>query len=340
MKKGIVAFILALNLILSACGSTGGGSSQREQAAFTEKYNAYIELLNFSTGRWLYGVLSVYYDTFGYDIEPIPVDKDFTNGFIFTSGDADTPNLHEMYSKNYETPRKLADSNPDFGEADVAAHRLADALEALMRTYFIDVDTYYSSGEYLKDDYAKTSDLHLEMINGYIEFLDAIDYFSMAFTEVILEYEGQDLEVFKERGWDIHYHMLSTILTARKISNMFQKLDAQGIDFLDADLSEYEPLYDQLVADIEELASIYNDEDKHTKENLTGMQVNRISFFVSTAQSLETAATDTLNMIKAGTENIPNELTGSVTTPGRNMPMYRFDQRLDSLIDYYNQVIS
>ncbi|MCL2045437.1 MAG: YiiG family protein [Oscillospiraceae bacterium] len=338
MKMKIIAIFLVLSLSLSACATSGGRLS--EEAALTEKYNAYIELLNFCTGRWFYGVVSSYFSTFGYDYEPNEVDKDFTNGFIFSSDVDNPPDLMEMYSYHYETPRRLADESPSFGEADEAAHRLADALEALMNIYFVTINDYYSSGEYIDDNYAKTGEYHVEMLMNYIEFLDATDYFAVVFSDVILEYEGQDLEVFKERGWDIHYYMLSIILTSRKISNMFQKLDLQGIDFLDADISEYEPLYEQLISDIAELILIFNDDGKHRTENLSGMQINRLSFFVSTAQTLETAASDTLNMIIAGTEDIPNELTGHLTTGGRNLPMYRFNQRLDSLIDYYNQIIS
>ena len=338
MKKRIISAALVLCVTTTACASRGSRLS--EEAAFTEKYNAYIELLNFASGRWFNSVVDVYFGYFGYDMMPNATDADFTGGFLFSRGTSETPDLFELYSKEFETPRKLVNSSPSFGAADDDALILADAMEALMHLYFVTINDYYESGDYKEDNFAKAGEYHVEMLLSYIDFLDALESFSISFEEVILEYQGKDLEVFQKQGWDIHYYMLKIVLTARQISNMFQLLNSQNIDFLDADINAFEPLYDSLISDINELFLIYGNESKHSAENLSGMQVNRLTFFVQTAQDLETAATDTLNMIKAGTTDIPNEYSGQVTTGGRYQPMSNFDRRLDILIDYYNQVIS
>lgn len=55
---------------------------------------------------------------------------------------------------------------------------------------------------------------------------------------------------------------------------------------------------------------------------------------------MRVAATDTYNMIKAGTTDIDNELTGKATTGGRNYPPGRFDDSLKRLIGEYNQFVS
>ena len=52
MKKKLIACFLVLSMFLAACLGGCGNYRAVKAAAHAEKYYAYVELLNFSTGMW------------------------------------------------------------------------------------------------------------------------------------------------------------------------------------------------------------------------------------------------------------------------------------------------
>lgn len=341
MKKRLILKTLCMTLLLSACSSMEGklteltnSVSNNEQVNDIDKYNSYIDLLNYHNG-WLAGMTQVYFENFGID-EKIDPDADYET-FTLDGKDVDIYDIHKDTSKK---PREYASSEPDYGESDDKMLVFCDKMDAFMKLYFNDVNDYYTNKEYEKDNLARGQELHEQMIKSYTEMLDAADGFLIVFSDKMIEEESADLPKFKEVGYDIHYYALSVLLKGREISNMFRKLEEEGTDFLEADLEQYQQLYDEFINNIIELDKIYNDSSKQSKEGYAAINASFLGQFVDTSKMMQTYATDTLNMIKAGTTEIENEMTGKVTTGGRTYPMSEFDRLLEMLIGQYNQSVS
>ena len=338
---------VAVSTVLSAC--TGGSSADATSptievsAAGTntpdlseitnehiEKHNAYIDLVNF-TSSWLDGMMVGYFSRFGWDDEP-----DTTQEWAGFGG----VDMIAMHGSRTDLSRHLAVSGPSFGLADEKMILLCDAYDNIVNLYFDQMHRYFEDSEYLADNFEGFREMHLRMNMYYDQMWDALEDFYEAFQPILIAFQGADLPIFAEQGLWIRYHTLSLVLVGMEMSNLFHARAGQGIDFLDVDLNEYQPLYDRFIAHLEALTDIYSDQEQLAFERFSSVQSNHLSLFFSTAQQMEVAATDTLNMIIAGTEDIENELTGRVTTGGRNMPMGRFDTRLDQLIGRYNQTIN
>jgi len=332
--KALISIVLIFSLLLASCGFWGAmNDGNSESRADTEKHNSYIELINFAT-RWFDAVLLVYFNSFGDEDEP-NIDVNFSDGFFF--GDTD---MYAMYRSITEPARRFAASEPSYGLADEKMIRLCNVLDALIKLYFYEINSYYNSQEYMRDNFEQGRLLHTRML-AYTDALHiALEDFIIAFQPIMIVRQGSDLPRFEEHGAMIRFYSLRLVLTGIEISLLFERLELEGIDFLDADLAEYEPLYDLFVSDLEALRAIYTDQRRQREEGFTSMQAQSLNLFVSHAQQMEVAATDTLNMIRAGTTEIENELTGLVTTGGRNNPVSRFNQRLTRLIGQYNNTIS
>jgi hypothetical protein len=176
------------------------------------------------------------------------------------------------------------------------------------------------------------------MWNAYTAFAETRDNFTSAFTTQILAKEYEGLDELKEQGNLIHYYTRVLIMDSRAIDDMFLELEYEGIDFLDADLDKYDPLYNQFKSDLHSLQEVCNSAQLE-RERYTSSQSSFLNQFLGAADTMLVAATDARNMIAAGSEDIENELTGKVTTGGRNYPIDRFRQRMERLISAYNNSI-
>jgi hypothetical protein len=331
-------------LILTSCGLLPGtlfGDTESETPAFleadndVEKYNAYMEFLNF-TNNWYEAMCYIYFDEFGVEYEPdIPDDFD---GFTLDGYDKSI-SVYEMYSDETEAPREYQSGKPDYGETDTHMLLFCDAFDRLNELYFRDINAYYTDREYEFDSFEKGRLFHMRMLEEYEAFADARDNFTSAFSAQILAKEYEGLDELKEQGNLIHYYTRVLIMDGRAIDDMFLELEELEIDFLDANFYHYERLYGRFKSDIIAFKEIYTDAQLE-KEGYTGLQSSFLDQFLEASDMMLVAADDLLNMIAAGSEDIDNELTGMVTTGGRNYPMDRFRQRMEWMISTYNNSIS
>jgi hypothetical protein len=327
-NKKLALFCICALLLLSSC-KTPIEAEKTE----TEKYNAYIELLNFQTG-WFAGVTKMYFSTFG-DKEELEVKKNF-NGFTL---DKDSVKIYEIHNKHTAKPRKYLDEKPSYGEADVKMRELCDKFDAFVDLYLRDVNAYYTNKEYEQDNFVKGRQFHKQMLADYAGLNKSMSVFVAALSPKMLEKEEAELPSLKEQGYMVHYYALSTLLDGKKIMYFFQALGGEGDSFLQADPDKYQKLYDSFNTNVEALKVAVKDEAQMKKEGYTAMNSNFLNQFIDTTGRMQTAATDTLNMIKAGTTQVDNELTGKATTGGINNPTSRFNDRLNTLIGNYNQSI-
>lgn len=325
-------------MILASCSTIFtqlDSNTMIEKEADIEKYNSYIEFLNFQNG-WFDAVVETYFSTFGIE-EELTIKADF-KGFTLDPVEGQTIyGIHHGF--HTEKPLQYLKAKPDYGEADDIMPILCDKFEAFLTFYFRDVNEYYKNKEYEKDNFEKGRQFHKKMITDYSELIDVANNFLMAFSSKMLENEAAELPYLKANGYDIHYYALSLLLNAKKISNMFENLEREGKTFLEADLVQYKELFDAFNDDVEAFKLIYKDEARLKQEDYGQINIAFLNQFATTAEMMQTSATDALNMIKAGTTEIDNELTGKVTTGGVNNPISRFNARSDMLISQYNQSI-
>lgn len=331
-KRKIAVFCICAIMLLSSCGYSE--KTVMGQQKETEKYNSYIELINFQTG-WFAGVVKMYFNKFG-ENEELMVGKNF-NGF---SLDVESISIYETHSKHTQKPRKYLEAAPSYGEADEKMRILCDKFDAFVDLYLRDVNAYYTNKEYEQDNFAKGRQFHKQMLAEYTGLIQALDVFTVAFSPKMLEKEESTLPSLKEEGYMIHYYALGTLLDGKKIMYFFQAVEDEGESFLEADPAKYQELYDSFNTNVEALKVAVKDQDHLQKEGYKPMNITFLHHFIETAGRMQTAATDTLNMIKAGTTEIDNELTGKVTTGGINNPTRRFNDRLSALIGHYNQSIN
>ncbi|MCI8649977.1 MAG: YiiG family protein [Anaerotruncus sp.] len=337
-KIRLLAVCLALALCVCGCSmkmpdlSAVTGANKTD----TEKFNVYIDFQNYCQGKWLDAVVRMYFEQFGFEEEP-----DLSDAAAFTLGETEgKESMYEMYKGKSTAARRYTDEKPEYGEADQRMKELCDAFDVFFELYFNQVNRYYTDEEYKADGYARGKELHREMLKCYLEFAEATNAFGLAFEQKSIEMQQADLPKMQEKGLDIHYYALSFLLNSQQTSLYFQQLILDGVDYLDADLSVYRQMYDTLTSDMDALKEAYKKDGQLAKDGYTSNQQVFLQRFIETAEMMMVAATDMLHMIEAGSEDVENEMSGLVTTGGRNYPMSRFDQRLEQLISAYNQSIS
>lgn len=336
VQRKIALFCICALMLLSSCGYSekqAAKTAAEAKKTETEKYNSYIELVNFQTG-WFAVTVKTYFSRFG-EKEELEVKKDFA-GFTL---DGKTSPAYETHNKHTNKPRKYLEAEPSFGEADEKMRVLCDKFDAFVDLYLRDVNAYYTNKEYEQDNFAKGRQFHTQMLVDYADLNKAIATFTAAFSPRMLEREEAELPSLKERGYMIHYYALSTLLDGKKIMYFFQAVGDEGESFLKADPAKYQELYDSFNKNVEALKVVVKDNTQQQKEGYKAINISFLNQFVETAGRMQTAATDTLNMIKAGTTKVDNELTGKVTTGGMNNPTSRFNDRLSHLIGQYNQSV-
>jgi hypothetical protein len=341
MKIRVVLICICMSLLLTACSNISNNlSNSSTKGDDIKKFNSYIELLNFKQG-WLSGVAKFYFNEFGTG-EEINIKKEFSGFILFPTAEREGEKSLYGFHKERHTklPRKYQADRPSYGEIDAKMLTLCDKTDAFIELYFKDVTLYYADKEYEKDNFAKGRELHKKMVLSYRELSEAADDFSTAFYPKMVEHEGAELPGLKKKGFNIHYYALSVLLSGREISHMFDTLESEGKDFLEADLAQYEEVHNKFNSNVSELKKIYKDKDQLKREGYSADQVPFLNQFVNTTEGMQTAATDTLNMIKAGTTEVKNENTGKFTTSGRSYPVGEFRRRLGQLVDEYNNSIS
>ena len=305
MKKRIITLLFAGIILLAACANVGGSSNNRvSEADETAKYNAYIELLNFMDG-WFDGMIQAYFNIFGEDMEP-NFDNDFSRMFAgFAEHD-----LMAMHGRHHRNARSQAANAPDWGEADARMLILADAVEAMIALYFVEMTEYYSSELFQADNFQQGREMHTRFIEYYDAMWDAFEEFIEAFQPILLKKQGADLPIFYEHDLMIRFHSLRLIITGMEI-----------LALEDQPVSELEDLIQLFSADVTDLLIVFDETERHAQEGFSDMAITFFDLFLSAAVDAEEALTRALE-------------------EGRSISTTRFSAHLDFLISRYNVILS
>ena len=352
MKKYLSKlWLVAILALITACGgnnTTPAPNQPQNQptevtqtstvshADEVEKHNAFIDVINIKTGFMEFFIYSTYFRQVGFEELPNLDGVDLEN--IFGFGGADVAEIH---LPRIVPAREFALSEPDWGLADETMLDFLDAFHDMMYLFFVEYATYVMSGEHQQDNFARGNVYHLRMIEYFFHWQDTFDIFIAAFQPIILSFAGADLPIFEELGLYTRFAILRLILTSQEIEMKFNALTAQGLDFLDADLSEYERLFGLFQYDLQALEVLTADAAQLEYEGFSGLDLDHLYLFMDSARRMEVAGIDTQNMIIAGTTEIDyHALMDRVTTPGRNVPIARFINGIDELINRYNHMIN
>jgi len=326
-------------LMLTACSNPDDLFSERA----VNKYNAYIDILN-TSNAWLSRIEKSYFGQFGYEEEMEIKPRLTEHGWFFFDSD----NLYDDRSKNTtQQARGHLSSKPDYEEADTKMLQLCDVLDAVIKLCYDDINNYYRNKEFAQDDFAKGRAYHSQMLARFTELSTATVEFMIAFQPIISKYDEAELARLEKEGLEIRAYRLKLIQTATKIGDLFRMLEFEGVDFLKADLAQYEPLCTAFAEDLETLILIVTENpDKYAKEGFGDASSFARGRFMSIASDIKAVTTDILTMIKAGTTEIEPEFTGSLSSGQPKMtsdwkydPVGTFEGQLDGLIRFYNQSV-
>ena len=294
-------------------------------------YNTYVDFYNYTVGGFA-SLVRQYFNKFGYE-DTLLVRDNFSGFSLYDY------NPNGIATKYADSAREASAKNV-YGDADSKMLVMCDRFDAVSRLYSEDVDPYYKNKEYENDAFSQGEALHRQMIELYSDFLSARSEFTRAFQPIITEMEHADLEKLRKSDLLLHYYSQLIVLNGENISDMFFDLEQEGTSFLEADIYQYEALYEVYCDSLSEFLEIYQDASRQKKEGYTGNKPGILVSFGRTASQMRLAGSDILAMIQAGTEDVETALTGVYVTGGRkdNAPG-KFDELLDQLIRYYNNMI-
>ena len=300
MKKRLTAWVLAAVILLAGCANGGAAEQVIDD---TEKYNAYIELMNFVDG-WFGGMLQSYFGVMGEDAEP-SFDGDFERMFA-TFADFD---MMDMHGRFFRSARHHAENAPDWGAADARMLDFADAVEAAMYLHFVEMTDYYNNARFEADNFQQGRDMHVRLI-VYIEAMWlAFDDFWMAFQPILVERQGSDLPIFEEYALMIHFYALRLLLTGAEISNR-----------ADEPISALSDLIALFVDDLAAMET-YNTPEQRALEGISASAAPHVNNYIMHAQRLATLLKDAQNA-------------------GRNISAAQIDRELSLLVGQYNIILS
>ena len=143
---------------------------------------------------------------------------------------------------------------------------MADPLRKLMES-FSEISSMH--GAYADNQYAKPKELHPVILEAAMEFGPiAYEYYD-AVTVFANERAEQFREELKGEGYMIQYYASNNIDLTRKIISAIEEQDVWDENITDMDLTAVRPLYDELVASVEEFNTVCADNDQLVKESLS-----------------------------------------------------------------------
>jgi len=280
-----------------------------------DKYNAYIGILNETSGFWK--VVDEYFEEFGTSSE-IQFEEGFDGISLYSTS---------MKSK-LEAAMKYLDEEPKYEEADAALRAMNESLSAYCDK-LAEAKAYYGNKEFVDDNFVKAQILHtyiydnadymLEFLNAYIEGVNIMT-------------EGQDeiqLENYKKNGSMVHYQALLALVKAQKMENYLYEKELTVENFLSINMDEFRPLYDEFTVAFNE----YNDLVKGKTDAGKDEGIMTLSSYTSKLEDVKSASADLILQVQKGEEFADHEK--------RNPSMYggtpeKLKESISSLLSSYN----
>lgn len=279
MRKGTLrksAAILVLALAVSGCGQKQGGTLTIEETTEKEtettkeetteeetlspeqrelaKYNAYVELNN--------DIITVL-DNIRHYYEVVENTEEFT--LIPDSGYTYGYRLLGLNTDIVEDCLALSDMEPAYETMDPLVKEMAGSLTQLMDAFS---DAGHSN-DYADNQYQKAKDLHAVIYKAAQEFEPLAYEYLNALNDAANEAIAKEEEKMKAEGRLIAYNASHGITIAGQI---IDECDRQGVwdsNITDLDLTNIKPLYEELVATVNDLNAATTNNDQMIKESMS-----------------------------------------------------------------------
>ncbi len=312
-----------------ASGESGPKSDDKqknkamEEAKEVEKYNAYVQLNNFMTGR-LDQVLNRYFEKLGDGEQPI-IEKHF--GFTMLSISAsDKTALNKQFG--------YAEKTPAFPAVDPVVMKLKPVMNDLI-AILSEADDYYETKGYVDDNFAKSKELHTKIVKATDAYYAVGDEFLTAMAEMGTERRKEDLKKYQDNDEQIRYSALKFLIDAEALS---AETDEQGItarNILDLDMGKFKAKYDVLVEDLNLLTQHSQDESRLKKEGFDSHYLKR---YVDEAKKVKVAASEIIERVNRKSKVDDFHLKNRFFTENQDGTPEKFSKTLRGAIENYNRL--
>jgi len=290
-----------------------------------EKYNAYVGLNNIITGS-LDNVTNRYFEQLGTEESP-KIGKNFSFTMLsFSSTDKSNLDKYLAYS----------DKKPEFTEIDPIVVKLKPVLQDLIAV-LSEGHEYYDIKGYVDDQFAKSKELHTELLkitDAYEpirdEFLDAMYIMGEEQTQLTLK-------ELQEEDQMIRYSSLQLILSAEAIDDEMADQDIAADNVLNLDLEKYKAKYDVFVENMNKLNEYAKDEARIKKEGIDGYTLEQ---FVKKVKELKVSATNIVDRVNKKKKVDDFNLQSSFFRETQEGTPENFAKNLGQTINSYNKMIN
>lgn len=304
-----------------AASENGQVSDMELNEAEVIKFNAYINVNNFMVDR-LDLVINSYFNHVAYQEE-----------FEVLGGDYWCNSLLSSNKEELEEAHQLAVKEPSFGPLDEAFEAMYPDLKAMMDA-LDEVYEYTDTKSYLDDDYAKAKELHAVIFSSYTKYEELGSKFMVELDIVANQRKQDDLKRLQEEGFYARYSAIKLLTTAQEIQSAIYEQGVYDENLLDLDIAAIDPLYQQLLKDIDECNKYMSDADQLAKEGFVTTGVST-RFFLDAMKEMKVALTETIQRVKEGKPLQSYEINTSFSASGS---ISNYDAKLGDLIDQYNNL--
>ncbi|TCZ78254.1 DUF3829 domain-containing protein [Paenibacillus albiflavus] len=290
-----------------------------------EKYNAYVGLNNLITGS-IDNVTNRYFEQLGMEESP-KIGKNFS--FTMLS-------ISSTVKSNLDKYLAYTDKKPEFTEIDPIVVKLKPVLKDLIAV-LSEGHEYYDIKGYVDDQFAKSKELHTEILKitqAYEpirnEFLDAMYVLGEEQTQITLK-ELQDEDQM------IRYSALQLILSAEAVDNEMADQDIAADNVLNLNLEKYKAKYDVFVESMNKLNEYAQDEARIKKEGIDSYSLEQ---FVKKVKELKVSATNIIDRVNKKKKVDDFNLQSSFFRETQEGTPENYGKNLGQTIDYYNKMIN
>ncbi|MFB6365689.1 YiiG family protein [Paenibacillus elgii] len=311
----------------TASGSGESGSNKNDgansEAMEVEKYNAYVQLNNYMTGRFDQ-VLNDYFEKLGDDEQPI-IGKNFSFTMLSVSA-SDKTNLNNQFG--------FAEKTPAFSAVDPTVVKLKPVMNDLI-AILSEAHDYYETKGYVDDNFAKCKELHTKIVKSKDAYYAAANEFLKAMTSLGAEQRQQSLKKYQEQDEQIRYSALKFLVDAEALSAEMEEQGVTAANILDLNMDKYKAKYDVLVEDFKNLSQQAQDDSRVKKEELDSHSLKR---YVDEAKKVKVAASEIIERVNKKEKVSDFDLKKRFFTENREGTPEKFSKTLSTAIDNYNRM--
>lgn len=294
-----------------------------EEAKEVEKYNAYVQLNNYMTGR-LDQVLNRYFERLGDGEQPI-IEKHFSFTMLSISA-SDKSALDKQFG--------FADKTPAFPAVDPAVVKLKPVMNDLI-AILSEAHDYYETKGYVDDNFVKSKELHTKIVKATDAYYAAGDEFLTAMANMGAERRKESLKKYQDNDEQLRYSALKFLIDAEALSAEMEEQGVTAKNILDLDMGKYKAKYDVLVEDLNNLTQHSQDDTRVKKEGFDSHYLKR---YVDEAKKVKVTASEIIERVNKKSKVDDFHLKNRFFTENQDGTPEKFSKTLRGAIENYNRM--